>query len=121
MKTSDKELSKNSTIQRILDLLKKKNIRQKELADFLGISTSIFTNWKYRNGNSYMKYLDKIAAFLDVSPAYLINGEKTGDNELTDREEKLLKVYRETDDESRRMIDCLIEYIVSKNTEAGKR
>jgi len=121
VKTSDKELSKNSTIQRILDLLKKKNIRQKELADFLGISTSIFTNWKYRNGNSYMKYLDKIAAFLDVSPAYLINGEKTGDNELTDREEKLLKVYRETDDESRRMIDCLIEYIVSKNTEAGKR
>ena len=42
MKTSDKDLNKNSTIQRILDLLEKKNIKQKELANYLGISTSIF-------------------------------------------------------------------------------
>ena len=66
MKTSDKDLNKNSTIQRILDLLEKKNIKQKELANYLGISTSIFTNWKYRNGNSYMNYLDKIATFLNL-------------------------------------------------------
>lgn len=120
VKTSDKDLNKNSTIQRILDLLEKKNIKQKELANYLGISTSIFTNWKYRNGNSYMNYLDKIATFLNVSPAYLINGEITADNELTNREEKFLKIYREIDEKSRQMIDHLLEYIVSQNTEVGK-
>ena len=67
-----------------------------------------------------MNYLDKIATFLNVSPAYLINGEKTADNELTNREEKFLKIYREIDEKSRQMIDHLLEYIVSQNTEVGK-
>ena len=67
-----------------------------------------------------MNYLDKIATFLNVSPAYLINGEKTADNELTNREEKFLKKYREIDEKSRQIIDHLLEYIVSQNTEVGK-
>lgn len=119
MRTSDKEINSNSTIQRILNLLEKKKIKQKELADYLGISTSIFTNWKYRNGSSYLNYLDRIAEFLNVSPSYLVTGEKTSDNELTSREEKMLKIYRGIDEKSRQMIDSLIDYIASKNIEFG--
>ena len=119
MRTSDKEINSNLTLQRILDLMEKKNIKQKKLADYLGISVSIFTNWKYRDGNSYLHYLDRIAEFLNVSPSYLVTGEKTSDNELTAREENLLRKYRGIDEKSRQMIDSLLDYFASKNDDFG--
>ncbi len=70
-------------------------------------------------GNSYLHYLDRIAEFLNVSPSYLVTGEKTSDNELTAREENLLRKYRGIDEKSRQMIDSLLDYFASKNDDFG--
>lgn len=54
-------------LNKILSLLEEKNIQQKDLSDYLGLSKSALTGWKNGNNKSYMKHLPKIAEFLGVS------------------------------------------------------
>ena len=37
-----------------------------------------FNNWKFQNTKSYLKYLDQIADYLNVTPGYLIRGNSMG-------------------------------------------
>lgn len=62
-------------LTRILTLLDKKHIQQKELSNYLGLSKCAMTGWKNGNNTSYMKYLPKIAEFLGVSVDSLLGKE----------------------------------------------
>ena len=62
-------------LTRILMLLDEKNIQQKELSDYLGLSKCAMTGWKNGNNNSYMKHLPEIADFFGVSTDYLLGRE----------------------------------------------
>jgi transcriptional regulator with XRE-family HTH domain len=44
------------TLERILELISSKNLSQKDVTDFLGISANSFTNWKSERNTSYKKY-----------------------------------------------------------------
>ena len=61
-----------STLDKIQELLKKRNKKQKDLTDYLGITKNAFTDWKSGRINSYMKYLPQIAEFLNCSVDYLL-------------------------------------------------
>ena len=65
------------TIDKIVMLLEKKGIQQKELADFLGISKNTITDWKSGRIKSYNKHLPQIAEFLGVSIDYLVGKTDT--------------------------------------------
>lgn len=60
------------TLERIIQLLKEQKKRQKDLTDYLGITKNAFTNWKSGNNTSFIKYLPKIADFLNVSVDVLL-------------------------------------------------
>lgn len=62
-------------LTKILLLLDEKNIQQKELSDYLGLSKNTITGWKNGNNRSYMKYLSQIAEFFGVSVDYLLGKE----------------------------------------------
>ena len=83
-----------STLDKISKLLKEKNLKQKELTDYLGISKNAFTDWKSGRINSYMKHLTKIAEFLGCTVDYLLsdNGNLMA---FTKFEERLVLAYRE--------------------------
>lgn len=59
-------------VERILELLQAKGIKQKELTDYLGINESAIANWKKGKVKSYMRYISEIATFLEVSVDYLL-------------------------------------------------
>lgn len=63
------------TLNKINELLKQQNKKQKDLTDFLGLSKNAYTNWKNGNNNSYMKHLPQIADFLNVSVDFLLGKE----------------------------------------------
>lgn len=48
----------------------------KALADYLGVSPNVITNWKNGSNHSYRKYIKQIAEFYGVSEGYL-RGDKT--------------------------------------------
>ena len=63
------------TLDKILELIEKNNIKQKDLTDYLGISKNAFTNWKGGFSQSYKRYLPQIAEFFNVSIDYLVGKE----------------------------------------------
>ena len=83
--------------QRIFMLLKQKGKKQKELAEYTGISTSAISAWNKNNTNPTAESLSTIADFLEVSLDYLLTGkEKTIEN--TKDIERLLNNYNIVDD-----------------------
>ena len=68
-----KEVNILRTLDKILHLLESRNIKQKDLTDYLGISKNVFTDWKAGKNTSYKKHIVKIAEFFGVSTDYLLN------------------------------------------------
>ena len=67
-------------LSNILSVLKEKNIQQKDLAAFLGLSSNVMTGWKNGSCKSYEKYLPKIAEFLNISVDYLLGNDNNEGN-----------------------------------------
>ena len=84
-----------STIDKIFDLLILRGKQQKELTDFLGIDKGVSSQWKTGKSRSYLKYIDKIAEFLEVSTDELLSTGEGSSN----------PVY--LDDETLEFIDTL--------------
>lgn len=73
---------------RIIEILKERNIQAKRLCDYIGVSQSTFANWKNRETDPNAIFLPKIADFLNVSTDYLLTGSfsiaKTADVAMED-------------------------------------
>lgn len=63
-------------LNRILECMGPVHGAGKALADHLGVSPNVITNWKNGSNHSYRKYIKQIAEFYGVSEDYL-RGEKT--------------------------------------------
>ncbi len=87
-----------STLDIITNLLIKKNIKQKELTDYLGISKNTFTDWKSGRIKSYTKYLPQIAEFLECSVDYLLGTTTLSENHHTPEYLDLYNLYSKLDD-----------------------
>lgn len=62
--------------QRIFEELQKQGKKQKDLAAFIGISTSAVSDWKKKGTNPAAENISAIADFLNVSLEYLLTGEE---------------------------------------------
>lgn len=58
-------------VDKILFLLDKKGLNQKDLTDYLGVKKSVFSSWKSGKSVSFNKYINQIASFLGTTPDYL--------------------------------------------------
>lgn len=64
-------------LNRILECIGTKHGEAKKLADHLGISPNVITNWKNGSNKSYRKYVKEIAEYFGCSIKYLETGERT--------------------------------------------
>lgn len=78
-----------AVLDNIIACMNYKEIDQKELCDYLGVNPQMFTNWKNKSSNSYMKRLGKIAEFLDITVDHLLG--KVNISQASELEEKLLR------------------------------
>ena len=97
MRNTSRIVVDEPVLNRILETMKEKGVNQQEVSRYLGLGNGVFTKWKYDNGKSYMKHLNKIAEYLGVSRTYLLKGinEVEKDEELTQKEQKLVEAFRE--------------------------
>lgn len=100
-----------STIDNILVILKSKNLKQKDLTDYLGISKNAFTDWKSGRIESWKKYLPQIAEFLGVTVDELL-GSPTNtvafDPQVVELQSLILALDREDRLTLRRMAEALL-------------
>ena len=85
-----------NTLQKILKLIEKNNIKNKDLADYIGLNKQVITSWKSGKNKSYNKYIGPISEFFNVPASELLNDEydKTDfaniTNSIYDRQLQLL-------------------------------
>ena len=89
------ELTQDPVLNRILDLLKEKGRTEKDMTRHLGLSSTSFTGWKYRESKTFLKYVGPMSEYLNVSMNYLLYGKDESINEdtLSVSELELLKYY----------------------------
>lgn len=66
----------NVVLSNIFNLMKMKGVRQTDLANYLGLSQNAITQWKTHKTRSYMRYLDQLAEYFDVSKDDLLHADK---------------------------------------------
>lgn len=121
-----------NTLDKILSLLTEKGIQQKTFAENIGVTKHTITDWKNGRSKSYMKYIDKIADFFDVSADYLL--EKTDDKfplpkeainifDNVDMNAFSRQLYEQLTKEERKKVQEYILFLISqrpKNEENNK-
>ena len=121
-----------NTLDKILSLLTEKGIQQKTFAENIGVTKHTITDWKNGRSKSYMKYIDKIADFFDVSDDYLL--EKTDDKSPLPKEAINIfdnvdmnafsrQLYEQLTKEERKKVQEYILFLISqrqKNEENNK-
>lgn len=96
MRTATRPVTEDPVVLRIIDMLELQGKTEKDLVTYLGLTSNMFTVWKYGNSKSYMKRIDMIAEYLGTTRKYLLNGTNGNAEELlTGTELKILMMYRE--------------------------
>ena len=114
MMTTNRKLTDSSPVLRIMELLAERGKTEKDLTDFLGISPSGMTRWKYDGSNAYLKYIDEICEFLDTTPNYLFWGEADEEKRLTSEEIEMIRMYRNFDNGRKKCIMDTMKYLSKK-------
>ena len=96
-----KGCEKMSTLDKILELMKKNNIGNKDLALPLGLTPQAITDWKAGRSKSYTKYLYQIAEFFNTTPEYL----KCESDDIFPKTEKALPKQEELSASAKRLIE----------------
>lgn len=100
------KLTEDPVLNRVLDLLREKGRTEKEMAQYLEISITSFTGWKYRESKTFMKHVGSMAEYLDVSVNYLLYGkdEEINEETLSASEINLVRRFRRMNPEQRACI-----------------
>lgn len=87
-------MTMNIILERTLSELRAQNKTQSALAEYLGVTVNVITDWKGGRMHSYTKYAHAIASFLDVSVEYL-RGETNQKEKPLVNQDKELNEYLE--------------------------
>lgn len=72
------------TKERIFALLDEKKLPQKALAESIGVSEGMVTDWRLGRSKSFNRYLVQIAQALGTTSEYLLTGENNSPPALAD-------------------------------------
>lgn len=97
------------TMQRIISELQLQGKKQTELADYIGVTSNVITDWKSGRIKSYSKYIFAIAAFLNVSVEYL-KGKTDQKEKPPTEDEELNRLLKITDSLSEENLEKLLDY-----------
>ena len=56
MATTTKKMTDNPVVQRMIELIRKRGKREKDLTDYLGLSPGAISKWKYDGSYVYIKH-----------------------------------------------------------------
>lgn len=94
-------MKKSTTGTRLVELRERKNVTQKELAEYLGISSPAVVAYEHDRSRP-VRYLKELADYFGVTVDYLLC--KTDDpmgTHITSEEARLLSMYRKLNNEGR--------------------
>lgn len=73
MRAATKRRPPDPVFERILAAMDAKGVTQKDVTEYLGMTSAGFTKWRNRENRSFMKYLPQLSEILGVSADYLLS------------------------------------------------
>ena len=86
-----------------------RGLGQKDLCEYLGVSPSVFSEWKSGKSKSVKQYIDLIAEFLGCTSDYLLGSSPGNEAALNPTEVQLVQDYRELSTEGKAHIQKTVE------------
>lgn len=96
--------------ERVFFTLKEKNLKQKDLADYLGIAQSVITNWKNRGNNPPAEYLIQICEFLGITIYELLGANSNNELEY---------LYSKLSPEDKAIVDNILSRYKSQEQQSS--
>ncbi len=114
MRKTERELTNNPVVLKILEELAVQRKTEREMEAALGLANGTFTRWKYMNGKTYMNHISRIAEYLNVTQDYLLTGktEQIGKDTLSPAEIRLVMMYRKLDATRKKTLLDTAEYFM---------
>lgn len=106
--------------QRIFEILAIQGKKQKDLAAYIGISTSAISDWKKKNTNPSAGNISAIADFLGVTLDYLLTGYNRVDKNIPSEIQKLIDNYNSVDNISKLLVQERAETLAELAAEEAK-
>ena len=97
------------TLDKIMLLIKEHKIEQQDLAEFLGINKQTISDWKSGKSKTYLKYIQTISDYFNVSTDYLL-GKTDAKNPPAETEGLIFHIK---DDNLRAEVDELVSIYLS--------
>lgn len=88
-------------LKKILETIENNGISQKEITEKLGLTETVFSNWKAGKNESYKKKLPQIAKILGVTIEYL-TGEES-------EQAKILRLYTRATTKEKEIIQFILK------------
>ena len=92
-------------VERIVNLLAEKGIKNSELTDYLGINATAVSEWKNGKMSSYRKYIAEISDFFEVSADYILGKTHLRNGVVWD---DLVKQYQLCDPDKQELVNRLL-------------
>ena len=121
MATTGKKMTDDPIVRRIVGLLQRRRKTERELTEFLGLSSGAVSKWKYYGSTVYLKYIDYICEFLDTTPNYLFWGPVDEEERLTPTEKEMIWKYRSLDEGRKKCIQDTLMYITKGSEKNMKK
>ena len=97
---------------RIDSLMKEQKKQYKELNDYLKLGKKTYDNWKNNRSSTYLKYLNEISSFLNVTPNYLLNGIDDSKELTSALEIELLQLFRSLEEKNQRWLLDVVKKMI---------
>lgn len=100
----------NIVLERIINLINAKGISEKQFLQAIGLNLTAMSDWKKGRNKSYLKHINKISDYLEVSVDYLLGktDKPTLDDELEGVDFALAGELRDlTDAEKQDILDYI--------------
>ena len=114
MAKTDKKLTDDPIVRRIMALLRKQKKTERELTDYLGVSSGGMSKWKYYGSSEYLKYVEPICEFLDTTPNYLFFGPADEEGRMPPVEMELIRMYRKMNRDQKKCIKDTMMFFTGK-------
>lgn len=112
MAITEKDMTDDPVVVRIMDLIRKKGKKEIELAKYLGIPSGVMAKWKYYGSTSYLRYIEGICRFLGTTPNYLFLGREETMEDLSFAEKDIIRMYRGLDEGKKNCIRETLKYFM---------
>ena len=109
------------TVERILDLAKKKGVKQSFLSDLIGGYRGKITDWKNGKSKPSSKDLELISDFFGVSVNYLLTGkndkqaDKNTEQELSEQAMRVAELFDSLDEKSQAKAEGFLAALADQN------